>query len=118
MYNGSLKAESNRATWTFVVTVLDTTTDVAIDLTAALIELAVRSQQSVIPAMTGSSADGHIAILSPATAGQFRVTFTPAEMGLLLPGIYDVGIRLTQASGTVTQLLVAELPLVDGIIAL
>lgn len=116
MYNGALRAASNRATWTFSVELTDPDTDVAIDLTGATIELAVREQSSRRALLTGSTTDGKIAITAPATGGVFTVTFSATDMEALAAGHYDVGVVVTLASGTSYQLIVATLPVIDGIV--
>lgn len=116
MYTGALRAASNRATWTFSIELTDPDTDTAVDLTGALIELAVRDQQSKSPLMTGSTTDGKIVISTPATGGIFTVTFSKTDMAALPAGHYDCGVRVTLASGTSHQLIVGTLPVIDGIL--
>ena len=116
MYTGALAAVSNRETWTFTVFLTDFDTGTAIDLTGASIDIAVREQRTATPLLTGSTTDGKIVISAPATGGSFVVTFTPTDMSVLVAGMYDVGVRVTVAAGTTFQLLVATLPVVDGIV--
>jgi hypothetical protein len=75
MYSGALRAQSNRARWTFSVELSDPDTDAPIDLTGTTIELALRDQQSARPLLTGSITDGRITINAPATGGVFTVLF-------------------------------------------
>ena len=116
MYTGALQAASNRARWTFSVTLTDPVTDLPVDLTGATIELAVRDQQSKQPLLTGSNSDGKITIGTPATAGAFTVLFPRTDMATLHDGRYDVGLRVTLASGADFQLIVADLPVIDGVV--
>src|SRR5262249_5639772 len=116
MYTGSLRAASNRAEWQFSVELTDPDTDLPIDLTGALIEIAVRDQQSRMPLLPGSSASGKIAIPVPATGGAFTVTFPKTDMATLCANMFDVGLRVSLASGRNYQLIVATLPVVDGVV--
>lgn len=116
MYTGALAAVSNRETWTFTVFLTDFDTDVVIDLTGASIDLAVKEQRTSTSLITGSTSDGKIVISTPATGGSFVVTFPPSDMANLSAGMYDVGVRVQVAAGTTYQLLVATLPVVDGIV--
>src|SRR5262245_48110617 len=116
MYTGALAAASNRARWTFSVELTDPETDEAIDLTGATIELAVRDQNSKIPLLTGSTDTGKITIATPATSGAFTVLFEKQDMSVLADGMYDVGLRVTLSDDRDFQLIVATLPVVDGIV--
>lgn len=116
MYTGFFDAASNRATWSFSITLTDDDTGDAIDLTGATVNIALRSQEMRGVELTGSSTDGKITIEPPATAGQFTVEFSKDDMSSLGAKLYDVGITVTLAGGTVHQVLVATLPLVDGIV--
>ena len=116
MYTGHLAAASNRARWTFQVELTDPATDAPVDLTGATLELAVREQQSKMALLTGSTSDGKITITAPATGGAFTVLFPRTDMATLHDGRYDVGLRVTLASGADFQLIVADLAVVDGIV--
>jgi hypothetical protein len=116
MYTGHLGAASNRATWSSSVTLTSTVDNSAIDLTGASIELAVGDQQSKAVLLTGSTADGKVAIATPATGGIFTWTFTPDDMAVLADGHYDVGVTVTLANGTVHQLIVSTLVVIDGVV--
>jgi hypothetical protein len=116
LYTGALAAASNRATWTFSIELTDPDTDLAIDLTGATIKVAVAEQQSKQALLTGSTGDGKVVIATPATGGAFTITFPLADMQTLEAGLYDVGITVTLANGTTYQLLVATLPVTDGIV--
>lgn len=116
MRTDAFRAASNRATWTFSIELTDPDTDTAIDLTGALIELAVRDQQSRQPLLTGSTSDGKLVISTPATGGIFTVTFSKTDMAVLPAGPYDVGLRVLLASGVTHQLIVSTLPVVDGVV--
>jgi len=116
MYTGHLAAASNRARWTFQVELTDPATDLPVDLTGATLELAVREQQSKMPLLTGSTSDGRITIGTPATDGAFTVLFPRTDMATLADGMFDVGLHVTLASGADFQLLVATLPVIDGVV--
>jgi len=115
MYTGALTAASNRARWQFSVELTDPATDLPVDLTGATIELAVRDQQSKQPLLTGTTG-AEITIGTPATDGAFSVLFSRTVMATLADGMYDVGLRVTLASGADFQLFVGTLPVVDGIV--
>jgi len=116
MYTGALAAASNRARWTFQVELTDPATDLPVDLTGASLELAVREQQSKMALLTGSTSDGKITIGTPATAGAFTVLFSRDDMATLADGMFDVGLHVTLASGADFQLIVATLPVIDGVV--
>ena len=116
MYTGALPAVSNRETWTFTVYLTDFDTDAAIDLTGAAIDIAMREKESKSPILTGSTSDGRVTIAAPETGGSFVVAVAAADMAAIGAGMYDVGARVTIASGTTFQLLVCTLPVVDGIV--
>ena len=116
MYTCALAAASNRARWTFQVELTDPETDLPVDLTGATIELAVRDQQCKMPLLTGSTIDGKITITAPATAGAGTVLFNKTDMSTLADGMFDVGMRVTLASGADFQLIVATLPVIDGVV--
>jgi len=116
MYTGHLAAASNRARWTFQVELTDPATDAPVDLTGATLELAVREQQSKMALLTGSTSDGKITITAPATGGAFTVLFPRTDMATLHDGSYDVGLHVTLASGADFQLIVATLPVIDGVV--
>ena len=117
MYTGFFDAASNRATWAFTIDLTDDDSGDAIDLTGATVNIAVRAQDARQSLLVGSSTDGKIAISTPATAGTFTVTFTPTDMAELEGNMYEVGIVVTLAGGTTHQVLVATLPVIDGVVA-
>jgi len=117
MYTGSLPSVSNREHWDLSITVTDITTGTAIDLTGAVIDVAVRDQLALSqPVMTFQSGDGFVTIETPATNGIFDILVPPSTMQQLPAGHYDVGIRITLASGRKRQLIQAVLVVVDGIV--
>lgn len=114
MYTGSLPAVSNRETWSLSVTVTDDE-GAAVDLTGATVTIGVREPESLQPIATYTSGDGKLAISSPATAGIFTLD-VPMDQATYPPGQYEVGIIVELASGVKRQLVVATLPVVDGVV--
>jgi len=117
MFVGTLAAVSNREDWNFFLEMADPATNTAIDLTGASIDIAVRAQDNRNPALTGSLADGKITIVGAATNGTAEILFSETDMATLCAGQYDVGIRVTMATGRKFQLLTAMLPVVHGVVS-
>lgn len=122
MYTGALEAVSNRQDWQFVRQIIDDDTNEPVDLAGASIVFEVREQpddqQYNVPAypaatLSATTDNGKITIVD---TGTFQVWFTPSDMQSLHAGYYDVGCTVTIA-GITTQLMAAELPVVDGIVA-
>lgn len=115
MYTGAFAAVSNRETWSFSVTVTDDA-GVAVDLTGATIVVGVREPESLQPRATYTSGDGKLAITAPATGGVFTLN-VPMDHTTYPPGQYEVGVIVKLASGTKRQLIVATLPVVEGVVS-
>jgi hypothetical protein len=122
MYTGTLEAVSNRQDWQFIRQLIDDDTGDPVDLTGASIVFEIREQpddqQYNVPAWPGATLsatteNGKITIID---TGAFQVWFTPSDMQSLRAGYYDVGCTIT-ANGLTTQLMAAELPVVDGIVS-
>lgn len=110
MYTGSLAAVSNREDWIAVSPLIDDDGS-EVDLTAADFELFVCPEGCpTSPVLTASTANGKITLPSSTT---FQWAFTPDDMGALCAGTYDVFLRVTIA-GTVTQIMSASVPIVEG----
>jgi hypothetical protein len=122
MYTGTLDAVSNRQDWQFVREIIDDDTGDPIDLTGASIVLEIREQpddqQLGTPSypdatLSATTANGKVTILD---TGVFQVWFPLTDMQTLSPGYYDVGCTVN-VNGITTQLMAAELPVVDGIVS-
>jgi hypothetical protein len=111
MYVGSLEAISNRETWTDQAEVVDES-DVAVDLSAAAIVVAVRDQQSRRVVLTATTGNGKVTLPG---ANVFQWTFGPEDTRQLGVGTYDVGITVS-IDGAVTQLMTGEISVVDGVV--
>lgn len=110
MYTGSLAAVSNREDWIAVSPLIDDD-GAETDLTAADFEMFVcREGCPHSPVLTASIGNGKITLPSSTT---FQWAFTPDDMGTLCAGTYDVFLRVTIA-GTVTQIMSASVPIVEG----
>lgn len=119
MYTGNLGAASNRATWSFSADLTDDDTDEAVDLTDALLKIAIRDQQSKRPLLEGSTANGKVTIEAPSTGGVFSVEFTPEDMSNLPADHYDVGMTAEMPDGTVHQIIAnCTLTVMDGVVDL
>jgi len=114
MYTGALPAVSNRETWSLSVTVTDDT-GAAIDLTGAVVTIGVREPESLQPRVTYTSGDGKLAIATPATSGVFMLN-ADLDPSLFPPGQYEAGVVIKLANGVKSTLIVATLPIVDGVV--
>ena len=114
MYTGALPSVSNRETWSLSVTVTDDT-GAAVDLTGAVVTIGVREPESLQPRVTYTSGDGKLAITAPATNGVFTLN-ADLNPSLFPPAMYEAGVIVKLASGTKRTLIVATLPVVDGVV--
>jgi hypothetical protein len=114
LYTGSLPAVSNRETWSLSVTVTDDA-GAAVDLTGATVTIGVREPESLQARATYTSGDGKLAISAPATGGIFTLN-ADLDPTTFPPGQYEVGVVIKLASGVKRQLVVATLPVVDGVV--
>jgi hypothetical protein len=114
MYTGALPAVSNRETWTLSVTVTDDT-GAAVDLTGAVVTIGVREPEALQPRVTYTSGDGKLAITAPTTGGIFTLNAN-LDPSLFPPAMYEVGVIVKLASGTKRQMVVATLPVIDGVV--
>ena len=114
MYTGALPAVSNRETWTFGGIVTDDI-GAAVDLTGAVITIGVREPEALQPKVTFTSGDGKLAITAPATSGIFLLN-ADLNPSLFPPSQYEVGVIVKLASGIKRTLVVATLPVVDGVV--
>lgn len=126
MFNGMLSPVSNRAQWQDCIEVVDGETDEPIDLSTVLdIVLAVRfpdagngsfdgyyyASQGNRYGLTASLKTGEIVIIQP---GIFQFTFSSGQMAGLAPQTYDVGLIITSADGTITQIIIGQVPVLEG----
>jgi hypothetical protein len=109
MYTGSLGTVSNRQDWSQAIDVVDENGD-DVTITSASISLAVRKKNDSSPSLEASVGSG-ITIVSP----RFTFAFTDTQMRGLDPGTYDVGCTV-EIAGTVDQLIVGTVVVVDGIV--
>lgn len=114
MYIGSLPSFTNREAWEVSITVIDTTTDAAMDITGATISLGVRDKKSNSEVLSASVGDG--ITLSGSETGVFEWSFTDDDTHPLCPGTYDVGIVVT-LNGSAKQLFAGTVQVMDGIIS-
>ena len=122
MYQGTLPPVSNQADWNFVRAVVDADTDAPLDLTGAAVVLEVRAQPAArsraspvgfgAAVLCATNANGKVTF--PA-AGVFQAAFGRAEMRALAAGDYDVGCIIT-LNGTILQLIIGVLPVLDGVV--
>lgn len=113
MYVGALDAVSNQEDWDIIPGFVDDDTGEDIDLTNAAIVFEVRDPNTrgvVLSATTGNQKISIIAL------GVFKVSFTRAEMQTLKAKTYDIGCILT-LNGKTIQLMVATVPVVDGVVS-
>lgn len=126
MYLGSLAAASNRADWIEVCTLIDSDSGDTVDITGCRITLSVRPQNkshnggddyddwssnSSAVILQGSTDSGEIVIVD---IGSFQWTFPATRMSALCEKTYDVGVRISRDGRTV-QLMVGQLPILEGI---
>lgn len=117
MLTGTLPPASNRADWIDCVEIRDTEADdeddALIDLSDCSIVLAIYDEDYMKRA-DASTDDGDIVIVD---AGVFQFTFPRSVMGTLDAGTYKVGCTISRDDETV-QLLIGDLPVVDGFVPL
>lgn len=126
MFDGMLSPVSNKAHWTDCVEVTDAETGEPIDLTTALdIVLAVRfpgagngvfdgyyyASQGNHYGLTASLKDGKITLIQP---GIFQFAFSDGDMKGLAPQTYDVGLVIVSNDGTISQLIIGQVPVLEG----
>jgi len=114
MLTGTLPPASNRADWIDCVEILDREEDnEPIDLSDCTIVLAIYDDDYTKRA-EASTDDGDIIIVD---TGVFQFTFSRSDMGNLCAGTYKVGCTISRDDETV-QLLIGDLPVVDGFVPL
>ena len=126
MFDGMLSPVSNRADWIDCVEVTDAETDEPIDLsTLQDIVLAVRfpgagngvfdgyyyASHGNRYGITASLKTGEITIIQP---GIFQFWFKRGVMAGLAPQTYDVGLIMVTADGVISQVLIGQVPVLEG----
>jgi len=106
---------SNRETWSLSVIVTDGDTGAAFDLTGAVVTIGIREPEALQPRVTYTSGDGKLVIATPATSGVFMLN-ADLDPSLFPPSQYEVGIVIKLASGVKRTLIVATLPVMDGVV--
>ena len=115
MHIGNLPVASNRASYRQDFQVYDDETDEGIDLTDAVITLAIRRPGCTSPELTATTADGRI-VITGADDGRFELTFGDADMRALDQMSYECGITIEQ-NGDVVQYFIGSLPVMDGVVS-
>ncbi len=113
MYQGTLNPRSNRAGWTFTVEVKDQQTGDLIDLSDADITFDVRDKDSDTVKLSATVDNDLITIVD---TGHFQVSFTDTNMRTLCAKTYEVGCIISNADSEPQQLIVASLPIIDGVV--
>jgi len=113
MYTGALPAVSNRETWSLSVTVTDGDGD-PVDLTGATITIGVREPELLQTKKTWSTPNAELAI-TDAVNGVFSLD-AALDAATFPAGQYEVGVIIKLASGKKRQMIVATLPIVDGVV--
>lgn len=114
MYSGALLPVSNQEDWTYRDETTDEDTGEPVDLTGAVIVFEVRDSSTNCTVLSATTSNGKISIVD---VGVFEVNFARSEMQQLSAGAYDVGCVIT-INGKTAQLLVATVPVLDGVVTL
>lgn len=110
----TMKAVSNRATWSEAVEIFDDSTGAPLDISAATeIKLQVHETDPFCrsPLLSASLTGGTVTIEDQ--TGVFTFEFSAEQMSRLCPRTYKVGATAT-VTGKVIQLLIGNLPVVEG----
>lgn len=132
-YSGTLQTQSNRSDWQASIRIASAIDGSLIDLSGLTIKLQVRAQPYPInghgyssaygydygrestslgyPVLTGSTDDGVVTTPAP---GVLSWRFPATSMSALGPGLYNVGILLSDDSGNTQQLFIGTVPIVEG----
>ena len=132
MFHAKLKEASNQSDWALPIQFIDRATGQLVDLSGDSFSLAVVSNgpspdstyrgwrgygvspgyKPRTPILTGSTATGELTITGP---GMLYAYFPVARMRSLPPGMYEVGLTVTNGAQT-AQVIVGYLPVRDGIV--
>jgi hypothetical protein len=112
MLQATMEPVSNREDWVQQCEVRDEANDL-VDLTGAVIVLAVRERKSQVQVLLAQTADSTIVVQA---LGIFQFTFTVAQMrGLDASRAYDLGCTILLNSVT-SQFFIGSVPVLDGIV--
>ncbi len=111
MYPHAFRRTSNRADWSWSAALTDPVTNDAIDLAGATLTLAIRAVDASTPIIEGES------FITSGDDGAFAVLVPRSSMIELSAGHYDVGLTIEYDDGTSDQLVIATLPIEDGVVS-
>ncbi len=113
MYQGTLPARSNIATWSDFIEFIDDTTNEPFDLsTADEITVRVRDLECDRELLSASLSGGTVTLSDQTGVAAF--SFTDAQMRTLCVGVYEFGTTIT-VDGDVYQIHLCRLPVVRGL---
>src|SRR5258708_1326741 len=115
MYHGNLDEVSNRETWTESFIIVNGDNGTAMNLTGAVITIGIREPEALPPGGTYTSGGGKLGMVVPATSGIVMIN-ADLDPSLFPPGQYEVGLMIKLASGLKRTIVVATLPIVDGVV--
>lgn len=118
MFTGRLAPVSNRQTWIEQISIVDDDTGEGIDLTGHTLTVQVRQPGTSTVLLTATIANGAIALIEDESEinSVFQFTFTESQMDDLCAGIYEVGITDLADTGETTQLMIATVQVLDGVV--
>jgi len=127
MYEGSLSAVSNRATWADCVGVIDNDTGEPLDISGASeIAVQVAPMQSVdvggygnvsysaTPLLTATLSNGKIQHVQ---TGVFAFEFSKGDMRGIAGGVYNVEVTI-EKDGETVSLILGTVPVREGVVTL
>lgn len=119
MFTGRLSPVSNRQTWIEQISIVDDETGVGIDLTGHSLTVEVRLPGTKTALLLATTANGLVTLIEDESEinSIFQFAFTDEQMDDLCAGTYEVGITDEAATGEVTQLMIATVQVLDGIVA-
>ena len=82
---------------------------------SAVVTIGVRQPELLQPLVTYTSGGNQLVITAPATLGIFTLN-ADLNQSLFPPGDYEVGVIIRFPNGTKRQMIVATLPVVDGVV--
>ena len=116
MYTGTLQQTSNAEDWIETFQCVDDENNAVLDLTGVTISVAVERLPNSGLVLSGSLSDGHVFVMGVATEGVFRVRFSDNEMSALAAGEYLIGMVITFVDGITEQIILGQLPVIDGVV--
>lgn len=129
MIRSAFPAISNRQSFVDAVELISDDDDTPIDLTGCTIQVAIRAQFAPYlydygrwpgtntgwtsgARLLATTADGSITIPD---LGVFVFQFTEAQIASLCPGLYDIACNIAR-DGEAAQLILGQLPILDGVV--